>query len=204
MRTVLLCLVFATIAQAATPDYIPVAAARQRAAGDAVTVLAMVTVPSARFQSSSDDKGFAVQDQTGGIWISTATDLGLREGQRVLVTGKAGVKARKVQIVATNVQRLTGSELRVATGQVGAATAGFIITVEGTITRTDDDKPYGYKVFLDDGSGETQVFLNASTDIDAAAKQFQRGRTIRVTGFSSQYETTYEIEPRSRADIQSR
>ena len=193
----------ATAAGATTPDYIPIAAARQGAAGDVVTVVGLVTVPSGRFKSSSADEGFAIHDQTGGIWISTTTDHRLREGRKVRVTGTLGVKAAKLQIVATDVQQLPGRDLRVATGQVGAAILGHIVTVEGTITRTVDDQAYGYKLFLDDGSGEAQVFLNASTDIDPAAAHLQQGRTIRVTGFASRYDTTFEIEPRSRRDIRA-
>lgn len=71
--------------------------------------------------------------------------------------------------------------------------------MEGKITRVVDDGDYGTKVFLDDGSGEAQVFVNRATKIDVS--DLQPGRTIRVTGFGSQYETTYEIEPRSRKDI---
>jgi DNA/RNA endonuclease YhcR with UshA esterase domain len=194
-------LVLAVSVLAATPTHIPVAAARQRAVGDTVTVIGLVTVPSGRFRSSSEDEGFALADRTGGIWISTATNLRLREGQRVLVTGPLAVRARKLQIVPTDVQRLPGRELTVATGQVGAATLGRLITIEGTITRTVSDPPYGHKVFLDDGSGEVQVFLNASTDIDPTAAHLQPGRNLRVTGFGTQYESTYEVEPRSRRDI---
>lgn len=204
-RTALLAALFliACAASAAAPTYVPVAAARTIAAGEVVSVMGLVTVPSGRFRTSSDDEGFAIHDQTGGIWISTVTNRKLREGQRVLVTGTLGVKAAKIQIVAGDVQLLPGRDLRVATGRVSAATLGHIITVEGRITRVVADAPYGHKVFLDDGSGETQVFLNASTDIDPNASHLQRGRSIRVTGFGNQYETTYEVEPRSRRDIRS-
>lgn len=186
------------------PSWIPIAAARQRTVGATVSVLGTVTVPSGRFRSSSDDEGFAVQDATGGIWVSTRDDLHLKLGQLVAVTGVLQTKSGKLQIVPANRAAVTlhpGHELRVATGQIGAATAGRIITVEGTILAVTPDPPYGVKVSIDDGSGTVQVFLNASTDIDPNARHFRAGRIIRVTGFSSQYETTYEIEPRSRADI---
>ena len=178
----------------------PIAAARQRAAGDAVTVLGIVTVPSGRFRAAADE-GFAIQDQTGGIWVSTKENLRLKQGQLVLVQGTLAQNAKKLQISAASVTPEKG-ELRVATGQVGAATLGWIITVEGTIRSITPDPPYGHKVFIDDGSGAVQVFINASTDIDAT--KLRAGRTIRVTGFGSQYETTYEVEPRSRADLRER
>jgi len=203
-----LCAVLAQVAVSslalAAPTNIPIAAARQQAQGTTVTVEGLVTVPSGDFRSSSSDEGFAIQDQTGGIWVTVKQNLQLRLGQRVMVTGTLGESEKKIQIAAepADVKRLPGRELQVATGQVGAATLGFVVTVEGTVTRVQDDSPYGYKVFLDDGSGAAQVFLNASTDIDRQSPLFKPGRKIRVTGFGSQFGTTYEVEPRSRRDVQ--
>lgn len=189
----------------AAPTYVPIAAARQQTQGTTVTVEGLVTVPSGDFRSSSSDEGFAIQDQTGGIWVSLSKNLRLRLGQRVWVTGTIGESEEKLQLLTdpAGVQRLPGRQLRVATGQVGTATLGFLITVEGTVTQpVEDDLPYGYKVFIDDGSGAVQIYLNASTDIDPKAPVFKQGRKIRVTGFGNQYGTTYEVDPRSRRDIQ--
>lgn len=200
-------LLLAVSLPAAAPAYIPIAAARTQAQGTAVTVLGLVTVPPGDFRSSSEDWGFAVQDQTGGIWVSVTQDLGLRVGQKVLVTGTLGTSAGKLQLVPASpsnvsVQRGEGG-LRVATGQVGAATLGYVITVEGAVTDQGvvADLPYGYRVFLDDGTGPVQVYLNASTNIDPAAPYLKPGRVLRVTGFGNQYDTTYEVDPRSRKDI---
>lgn len=59
--------------------------------------------------------------------------------------------------------------------------------------------PYGYKVTVDDGSGPILVFVNTQTGIDVGA--LRAGDRIAVTGFSSQYESHYEVDPRSPADI---
>ena len=170
--------------------------------------MGLVTVPSGNFQSSSGDAGFAIQDQTAGIWISVKQNLKLKVGQRVLVSGILGEGFAKLQIVPKNVadvKALPGGKLRVATGQVGKATLGYLISVEGTITKDGvaSDLPYGYKLFLDDGSGVVQVFLSESTKIDPRAPNLKPGRQLRVTGFGSQYNTTYEIEPRNRRDLES-
>jgi DNA/RNA endonuclease YhcR with UshA esterase domain len=191
-------------AWAAGPPYIPIAEARQQAVGKAVTVEGLVTVPSGDFRSSSEDQGFAVQDQTGGIWISVKKNLHLRVGQRILVSGTLQ-NEEKLEIVAepASVKALPGKELRVATGHVGAATLGFLITVEGALTEdVQKDPPDGYKVFIDDGTGAVQVYLNTSTDIDPRAPYLKKGRTIRVTGFANQYGTTYEVDPRFQRDVQ--
>lgn len=67
----------------------------------------------------------------------------------------------------------------------------------------EDDLPYGYKVFIDDGSGPAQIYLNASTNIDSRAPLYKPGRKIRVTGFGNQYGATYEVDPRSRRDVRA-
>ena len=168
--------------------------------------MGLVTVPSGDFRSSSGDEGFAIQDQTAGIWISVRQNLKFRAGQRVLVSGTLGESHGKIQIVPNDLadlQALPGAKLRVATGQVGRSTLGYLISIEGTITQDGvvEDLPYGYKVFVNDGSGTVQVFLSESTKIDPRALDLKPGRQWRVTGFGSQYDTTYEIEPRNLRDL---
>lgn len=189
------------------PNYIPIAAARVQPQGTTVAVMGLVTVPSGDFRSSSGDEGFAIQDQTAGIWISVKENLKLKLGQKVLVSGVLGESFGKIQIVpksVADVAALPGSKLKVATGQVGKATLGYLISVEGTITQDGvvDDLPYGYKVFLNDGSGVVQVFLSESTKIDPRVPHLKPGRQLRVTGFGSQYNKTYEVEPRNRRDLE--
>jgi DNA/RNA endonuclease YhcR with UshA esterase domain len=91
---------------------------------------------------------------------------------------------------------------RVATGAVGEATEGLLVTVRATITRApaaDDD--FGFKLFVDDGSGELQIFVNLQTGIDVAALAV--GETVKITGFSSQFDADYEIDPRFQHDVRS-
>lgn len=122
------------------------------------------------------------------------------------MTGVLDKSVRKLQIVPAapaDVKRLAGTELRVATSQVGTATLGYLITVEGTITPDGviPDRPYGHKLFLNGGTGVAKVYFNASTDIDPLAPYLKPGRKLRVTGFSNQYKTTYEVNPRSQRDL---
>jgi hypothetical protein len=65
-----------------------------------------------------------------------------------------------------------------------------------------DDRPYGYKIFLDDGSGETQVFVPVSTGIDPLAlPSLQAGQHLIVVGFSGRFNDTYEVIPRFSEDL---
>lgn len=198
-RLFLLFVLLAPSLFAEPPRFIPIAAARTKSIGANVTVMGLVSVPAGAFASSADN-GFAVEDQTGGIWVSTQENLKLALGQRVLVTGTLATSFAKLQLNAGEVTRLDGRELRVATGEVGAATLGDIITVEGTIARITDDSPYGTKLFVNDGSGEAQLFVATSTGITT---QFEAGQRIRATGFGSVYEKTYELEVRAQGDVQT-
>ena len=52
------------------------------------------------------------------------------------------------------------------TGSANDTTEGRLVVVEGVITQAvSSDLPYGYKFYVDDGSGEIQIFVSASTGI---------------------------------------
>ena len=150
--TAVLCFVALMLAAPPAPQFTPIAAARQQSQGATVTVIGLVTVPSGDFKSSSGDEGFAIQDQTAGIWVSVPKNLHLRLGQKVQVSGTLGTSYGKLQLASATVTPLAGTRLRVATGQVGTATLGYIVTIEGTITSAGvtKDLPYGWKLWIDD------------------------------------------------------
>ena len=89
-------------------------------------------------------------------------------------------------------------------GMRGESEEGILIRAEGYVTRTKDDPPYGYKAYIDDGSGEYQIFVNASTELVENARDWKEGDFISVVGFSGQYEKTYEIMPRILSDMTRR
>lgn len=91
----------------------------------------------------------------------------------------------------------------VKTGTVGEATEGQLVRVTGRVTRTfEDDAPYGYKLYVNDGSGEVQIFVHLFPGVPTALlKGLTLAQTITVTGVSAQYESTYEVAPRQASDI---
>jgi hypothetical protein len=90
--------------------------------------------------------------------------------------------------------------IRVATGSVGTANQGKLVQVVGTIDQpVFDDQPFGFKVFVDDGSGEIRVYVNLQTGIDVSG--LAAGQRVLVTGFSGEFETP-EIDVRFPSDIQ--
>ncbi|HEX8494005.1 MAG TPA: hypothetical protein VF658_14260 [Pyrinomonadaceae bacterium] len=185
-----------------------IADARRLPLGTIVTIEGSVTVASGAFKASVADEGFAIQDKSGGIYVSMSTGLGLLVRQRVRLTGKLAESLGLLVIVPVDAQAIEvrgqrGSEVKpenVLTGKIGETTEGRLVKVKGMMTReVVSDLPYGFRLFLNDGSGEIQVFVSASTKIDLS--KLQMGQRLSVTGFSGQYKDHYEVSPRSQADI---
>ena len=185
---------------------VPIAGARDLPLGTTVTIEGRVTVPSGLFESASlEDQGFAIEDVTGGIYVRMDTHLGLHRNQQVRVTGTLGQSFNILFLDAepAGVEPLPGKPLLVATGEVGDATDGLIITVSGVITDLFDDGPFGVQFSVNDGSGDVAVFVHRSTGIDPFEIPFiALGARVRVTGFSSRFADEVELQPRFRDDIQ--
>jgi hypothetical protein len=185
---------------------IPIALARILPLGTVVTVDGSVTTPSGVFASSFFDEGFAVQDRTGGIYVSIADNLGLTVREQARVTGTLADSGGLLILapVDGNDVKVHGKgpkvePLRVPTGGIGEATEGRLVQIVGTIDQpVVNDLPFGYKVFVNDGSGEIRVFVNLGTGIDLSG--LAAGQRVRVTGFSGQF-IDYEIDPRFPSDI---
>lgn len=210
IRVSLMVLVLA-VASRAGAQVISIAQARSLPAGSVVTVEGSVTVPSGVFASSTFDQGFVIQDDTAGIYVSTAENPNLNFHRRVRVTGTIadnGVGLLTVQTASlADVVTLGGASpvepIPVATGDVSEATEGLLVEITGVLTQPIiDDLPYGYQVFLDDGSGETQVFVTATSGINPFTIPFLvQGTPVTVVGSSGQFLSHHEVLPRHRGDI---
>ena len=193
--------------QSAEPKTITIAEARSLPLGTIVTIDGVVTVPSGAFNSSTFDQGFAIQDRTGGIYVSVPDNLGFTLRQQVRVTGKLADTVLPGLLVLVDVTDVkahgTGPKVRplaVATGAVGEATEGRLVTITGTITQPIvNDLPFGFIVFINDGSGEVHSFVCASTGIDVSG--LSPGQTVEITGFSGEFAGSFEVDPRIQSDI---
>jgi uncharacterized protein YdeI (BOF family) len=189
------------------PKVISIAEARSLPLGTIVTIDGSITVPSGAFSSSTFDQGFAIQDRTGGIYVSTPANHSLGPRQQVRVTGKLADTVLPgllvlVDVTAIKVQGI-GPRMRplpVATGDVGEATEGQLVRITGTITQPIvNDLPFGFIIFINDGSGEVHSFVCASTGIDVSG--LSQGQTVEITGFSGQFASDFEVDPRTQDDI---
>lgn len=89
----------------------------------------------------------------------------------------------------------------IGTGALESAVVGTVVRARGRIDRKRDDAPYGYKIWIDDGSGECRLFIDASTDLIGMTAAWQVGDWIEVTGVVAKYEGTLEILPRAASEI---
>ena len=186
---------------------ISIAEARSLPLGTVVTIDGSVTVPSGAFSSSTFDQGFAIQDRTGGIYVSTSDNLGFAPRQQVRVTGTLADTVLPGLLVLVDVTEVKahGSgpkvhPLSLDTGDVNESTEGLLVRVAGTITQPIvNDLPFGFIIFVNDGSGEVHIFVCASTGIDVSG--LSPGQTIEVTGFSGQFADHFEVDPRFQSDI---
>jgi hypothetical protein len=164
-------------------------------------------VPSGAFSSSTFDQGFAIQDRTGGIYVSTADNLGFALRQQVRVTGTLADTVLPGLLVLVSVTDVkahgSGPKVRplpVATGDVNDDTEGSLVHITGTISQPIvNDLPFGFIIVVNDGSGDVNVFVCASTGIDVSG--LSQGQTVEVTGFGGQFADHFEVDPRVQEDI---
>ena len=186
---------------------IDIGKARALPLGSTVTIKGTVTVAAGAFVSSTFDEGFALQDKSGGIYVSLAPNVGLQLRDQAEVTGQLQSIAGLLTLVPAGPSDVKAKghgrpvmPQAVRTGRVNEKTEGSLVVVKGTITQAvSSDLPYGYKLYINDGSGEIQIFVAASTNIDLTGLTL--GQRLRVVGFSGQFDTTYEVQPRVQADI---
>lgn len=209
LRTVLAVLALAVAARA-DAVVISIDDARDEPLGTVVTVEGAVTAPSGAFATSTFDQGFGIQDATAGIYVSTADNPILDLFEKVRVTGELADDGFGQLVLRpaslAGIQKRPGLKHvepdAAATGDIGEATEGSLMKITGTVTQIINDLPYGYKVFVDDGSGETQIFIAASTGVNPYRFPFiQVGARITAVGFSSQFLADYEILPRHNLDL---
>jgi uncharacterized protein YdeI (BOF family) len=181
--------------------------ARALPLGSTVTIKGTVTVASGAFGSSTYDQGFALQDKSGGIYVSLQTNLGLQLRDQAEVTGQLEDSYGLLILAPSSPSDVKPighgrpvTPEAVNTGSVNEATEGRLVVIEGAITQAaSSDLPYGYKFYVNDGSGEIQIFVSASTGLDLSGLTL--GQHVRIIGFSAQFDTTYEVQPRVQADI---
>lgn len=182
--------------QVACPGAQPIGAARQQALGAGVTVRGVVTVPTGAFNT---DRSFALQDDTGGLYVYRAGGIGqaLAVGDEVCVTGRLAdyhgllelMPATPAQVVRLG-RATVPAPRTVAPTAIGKANEGLLISVAGVIS---DVRERRFRL------AGVPVYIYEATGISLAG--VQDGCRAAVTGLSGNYEGP-QLLPRTPADIQ--
>ncbi len=186
------------------PTVISIGSVRNLPIGSSVTVQGTVIVASGSFASSSP-YGYAIQDNTSGIYIIDSIPSKFRLGELIKVTGTSQKTNGMLAINKRSVTRKGKSPhiapLLIRTGNVNNGTEGLLVHTGGILDSLKGDLPYGYKLFINDGSGTLTVFVNTSTGLLDGISPWKVLDSLSVTGFLAQYDGTFEIEPRVLGDI---
>jgi DNA/RNA endonuclease YhcR with UshA esterase domain len=91
--------------------------------------------------------------------------------------------------------------IHVNSGNVNESREGMIVRTGGIIESLHSDLPYGYKIYINDGTGLLNIFVNTSAGFLGDTILWRISDSISVTGFSAQYGAEYEVEPVMRQDI---
>jgi DNA/RNA endonuclease YhcR with UshA esterase domain len=175
-------------------------------AGTTVTINGFVTAVPGQL----GERTFVLQSGGSGVHVSADDVVSLPPGAHVEVTGTLTQVAQQAEVktTASAVRVQSGVEVlaprEVATGRLGELDEGVLVRVHGTVMKpVQDDGVYGVKVFLDDGSGPTQVFVNKVRGMPVVdTTTFKPGDVLTVVGIGSQYEAVYEVCPRSKEDVE--
>lgn len=190
------------------PEKSLISAVRTSPVGTQARVEGLVTVPSGRFSSSTADQGFAIQDASGGIYVTTQEMNGLPLGAWVRFDAELKVLNTQAMLAPIGaIERLAGSSLveplALGTGAIDEGTGGKLVRVSGRVTRAAAaELPYGYEAFIDDGSGGAKIHIkltSGSPIIDVAALRV--GADVQVTGFVFKYNEVLEVSPRQASDL---
>ena len=188
---------------------ISIADARAQSDRSKATVEGFITVAPGTFASSTSEQGFAIQSGDAGIYVSMDTPVDLAPGDQVRVTGTLAEMSKLTVLIgdASLVEKLAGHRLiapqATATGNVDEDAEGRLIKVSGVVTRkVVGDLPYGLKVFINDGSGEVQLFIHMRKSRPLVdLEKVDIGDRVEAVGLGFQYGDIYEVNPRSPADF---
>lgn len=183
---------------------VPISTARAGADNEYFAIQGFVTVVPMTFSATE----WELQDASGGIsaYYSPAPTLAL--GDEVILVAKRGSFGGQEQMVTPVLYyEKVGSGPEVAprtdfsTGDVAAGSSeGWLVQVEGTVSGLTTCTGT-YNFYVDDGSGEAHIYVDSDTGVNVCNKGVQNGDLLRVVGFSTEYNTDYEIKPRRPADV---
>lgn len=184
---------------------IPISQAVSVEEGTFVTVSGIVTAAPGTFRSNN----LYLQDATGGLQVfGLPGGLGIELGDSIEVSGVTDVFSTEIQIanprVAPNIKKGVGAPPPVVltTNELGAltptsSTMGRLVSVQGVTVGTfaSGNAP------IDDGSGASQIRLDANVAGTVPESTFQAGACYDITGVVGIFNNAPQLKPRGPGDI---
>lgn len=193
--------------------------------GSVVTTTGFVSVEPGILEDTTGEVGFALQDTSGGIYVTVDPALGLdlsavKPGRSVQITGTLGDLNGWLVLVLENQENLLVSSSggflffpqpntleEINNTAATPEKEATIVSTEGSVlavTPIDDGaaNPLGWEVSLEDSSGTGISFLNLSAQHAVDDWPFlAAGADVSMTGVLLKDGASYEIAPRGPYDI---
>jgi DNA/RNA endonuclease YhcR with UshA esterase domain len=177
---------------------------------------ATVTVEGTVIAAESFQNGFrlTLDDGTGQVvlllWLSAYDRLAdparLQTGVRVRATGELDEYRGQREVVPARGSDVIITQAAPAPAQrdiasITPADMGTVVAVEGTVTRSEPFSQ-GYRVWIDDGSGEIMLLLWENIYGRVAGRErLTAGARVQAIGIVEEYRGTLEIIPQLPGDI---
>jgi DNA/RNA endonuclease YhcR with UshA esterase domain len=175
-----------------------------------------VTVEGTVIAAKSFQNGFrlTLDDGTGQVvlllWLSAYDKLTdparLQTGTRVRATGELDEYRGQREVVPARGSDVIITQAAPAPAQrdiasITPADMGAVVAVEGTVTRSEPFSQ-GYRVWIDDGSGEIMLLLWENIYGRVAGRErLTAGARVQAIGIVEEYRGTLEIIPQLPGDV---
>jgi uncharacterized repeat protein (TIGR01451 family) len=179
---------------------VPIATARAGNVGELFGVEGQVIYTPGTYHPN----GWGLQDSSGGIAVFYDPPPAVNLGDTIRLVATRGAYQNEEQLgvpVYYFENRASGPEVPPTpfnTSDVPSGLSeGWLAIITGTVSNLNCPTEF----YLDDGSGAALVYVDETTGIDVCGEGLENGVEAAVIGFSSQYQTDYEVKPRRPADI---
>lgn len=190
-----------------TVNFVPVPIADARA-GSNGQVFALEGQVIATNNTWNNAPEWAFQDASGGIAAFFVADPPISLGDTVRMVATRGSFNNQEQMITplyyfdVVTSGLPIAPITYTTGAVASGVSeGWLIEIEGVVGNMPATCGSAYNITLDDGSGAATVRIESATGINLCNLGIQNGDMLGVTGFSTQFQTTYQVKPRSLSDL---
>ncbi|MCB8943279.1 MAG: ExeM/NucH family extracellular endonuclease [Ardenticatenaceae bacterium] len=187
-------------------NIVPIATARAGANGDVFALEGQVTAANNTWNNAPE---WVFQDASGGIAAFFLTNPAISLGDTVRMVATRGSFNNQEQMVTPlyHFEIVSAgppvAPISYTTGEVASGISeGWLIQMEGTVSGMPATCGSAYNISLDDGTGATTVRIESATGINLCNLGLENGDMLGVTGFSTQFQTTYQVKPRSLSDLQ--